>query len=783
MESEKFDSYIKRWHNVDTVDFVRSLLYEKESERITTEICISFPKIDFLAEKGYSILLVNPNPNLMLTIIENRQEIFNNVVFAFTNLTLAQLYKQRFVKSRIATVKIVPEGNIPQIIELNIDSNHYGRELKFLPTENNDVFDSFMLFSATNNPDEITLFNSLQDRVSLNADTYWFVPNVVFDSFKTDARRRIFNSYRNINIQILPHVKSPSGLKKFLFLQFSNDSHHSNQVEFIRWFREKTINKEEIIRRDPRTVSIPQEDFCCKNHTIIQFWDRNCFKTDKTKNDRLVHQFVHSPEISLWYSWSSGRGSFYYCAYPSASQQRNNPLPRGTRLSSKYSCRAKSLNDMTGIIYRRIFNDKSLREIIRKDILQQFRSKPISLKTFWFCYLDELQKISGFNMNDSVKLFISAKLSELNSEQVYDLKTIQEIFESDYSNLPQTDRVSLWKQLNIILNYASRVKNRFAPNPIGEFVQTLSEQDRGYQQVRQHMAKRSYERSEESLILEYLNKNWQKNVCLIGGAISFFTGMSNREVCALNWEDYHKIIDGHYQLWVTQKVDDSKEVVPFSIEEQSCYRRIPLVSILSHLFNQYYDFILEATGKTEINGKTPLVCTNDGTFCNRCMPDMLQKTKKDMEQAAGIESFELSTGQKSTDINKYGSDRFRSNFMYRATQTCLLSEAELNYVLGKRLPTTFARHYCDYTNDFAQTIIANKLERWAGTDKKQSETEQVARRSKVNAAKKLVVDSRNDRTFIQLDLQRGGRENVDITVLVEDSRSVDIIAYRSKEVK
>ena len=159
------------------------------------------------------------------------------------------------------------------------------------------------------------------------------------------------------------------------------------------------------------------------------------------------------------------------------------------------------------------------------------------------------------------------------------------------------------------------------------------------------------------------------------------------------------------------------------------------------------------------------------------------KDKEGYGTGSGDESFELSTGQKSTDINKYGSDRFRSNFMYRATQTCLLSEAELNYVLGKRLPTTFARHYCDYTNDFAQTIIANKLERWAGTDKKQSETEQVARRSKVNAAKKLVVDSRNDRTFIQLDLQRGGRENVDITVLVEDSRSVDIIAYRSKEVK
>ena len=37
---------------------------------------------------------------------------------------------------------------------------------------------------------------------------------------------------------------------------------------------------------------------------------------------------------------------------------------------------------------------------------------------------------------------------------------------------------------------------------------------------------------------------------------------------------------------------------------------------------------------------------------------------------------------------------------------------ELNYYLGLKKPDTFSQHYCDYTNNYVQLIMAKKLDRW-----------------------------------------------------------------------
>ena len=37
---------------------------------------------------------------------------------------------------------------------------------------------------------------------------------------------------------------------------------------------------------------------------------------------------------------------------------------------------------------------------------------------------------------------------------------------------------------------------------------------------------------------------------------------------------------------------------------------------------------------------------------------------------------------------------------------------EINYILGVDAPDTFSRHYCDYSNDYIQIGIIQKLKRW-----------------------------------------------------------------------
>ena len=65
-----------------------------------------------------------------------------------------------------------------------------------------------------------------------------------------------------------------------------------------------------------------------------------------------------------------------------------------------------------------------------------------------------------------------------------------------------------------------------------------------------------------------------------------------------------------------------------------------------------------------------------------------------------------------TDLNRYYSDIFLSNFRYHANHTCLMNRGEINYLLGIEQEDTYAKHYCDFTNDAIQFQMQRKLIRW-----------------------------------------------------------------------
>jgi hypothetical protein len=64
------------------------------------------------------------------------------------------------------------------------------------------------------------------------------------------------------------------------------------------------------------------------------------------------------------------------------------------------------------------------------------------------------------------------------------------------------------------------------------------------------------------------------------------------------------------------------------------------------------------------------------------------------------------------DMNKYNGDIFYTNFRHRANHICAFSRGELSYVLGNKGPDTYSQHYCDYSNDMIQYMMAQKLRRW-----------------------------------------------------------------------
>lgn len=65
-----------------------------------------------------------------------------------------------------------------------------------------------------------------------------------------------------------------------------------------------------------------------------------------------------------------------------------------------------------------------------------------------------------------------------------------------------------------------------------------------------------------------------------------------------------------------------------------------------------------------------------------------------------------------TDFNCYHGDIFLSNFRHKANHLAFMTMGEICYMVGVNAPDTFSRHYCDYTNDYLQKEIVQKLCRW-----------------------------------------------------------------------
>lgn len=321
------------------------------------------------------------------------------------------------------------------------------------------------------------------------------------------------------------------------------------------------------------------------------------------------------------------------------------------------------------------------------------------------------------------ELVRSASFSDLRSDAEITLADYQERMAAAFGERSQAERLRLWRQLNMLIGFAARSK-RFSPNPLGEYLQTLLERDAGYQQVRKSLAKRSYTLEEERLMLACLKAHLPMNGAFVGCAISFYTGMGNSEICALTWGDYRPIPEGDgKQLLVYKFLHPGGEVRKLGTEQRSAFRRVPVTAALGELMNQRLAFVKARLAEQGISctvtelEKRPIITTDTDDFSSLCTAVDLRKAKEIMESAAGIEPMDgsvlgIGQAQKTTDFNDYQADRFRSNFRYRALQTCLMSEAELRYLLGLSMPTTFSKHYCDYTNGFSQLILSRKLERW-----------------------------------------------------------------------
>lgn len=386
--------------------------------------------------------------------------------------------------------------------------------------------------------------------------------------------------------------------------------------------------------------------------------------------------------------------------------------------------------DLMGTMIEKLVlkNPHGIWSIIEQDTLKFYDNdlSDASLKTIWICTRGLLLNQNSYREDICIELFCgkSQELSNLHPKDAT---------EEEYSNALQKvigdkPATQYWKQLNVILRGAY-TKGILPDNPESDIYKIPRKTARNrIQEVRDALIQRSFTTDEmKNIILfstkmneEEKNPRCISNSLYLAPLIRLFTGISNRELCALTWSKFvYEPECDIYQLIITHTVADDLHLIHVLDQNPNKMRCIPIVPYLADLLNKRMDFLCEKTklDRTAIQN-LPIILSNEKRKKNRCNPDKASQICRQAVQFARKDKLPSMITlpdcdrEVDIDLNSYSGDIFAANLKYCLKNISKFTAGELAYILGIAPPDTYSAHYADYTDCIYQKIMFVKLKRW-----------------------------------------------------------------------
>lgn len=704
---------LREFRKTQILDLLRVMGYPKledAKELIAAEMGAVLPLLPQGQARKERTAIVFPSPDLIHRYLAYGSDA--EMVFVVSTSTLAQTLASEYDTARFGYPDVL--GRLQMVIP--IDDKH--PHIRYQSVEAG-LFGRIIVHAR---PQQRPPLDDLLSGLAAHLTDGGVLSCLMPQSELTGSFRAGLNvHYRVTRAILLPNSEKDPWRKKWLLLNLEQRPEAGEEAAVIM---SMACRRQDDAGQDytcfmPWRVTVPYHAWS-GDETALQLWNR--YRNKKPPGQaRDTRCYRYSREICIWYSWSNGRGGYYYYSAPNPGAAKAGSPGRGKRLTGRVEFRAADLDHAEALMGDRLLAEP-LYSVVCRDIRRAYSSRPISLKTFWFLSLDELEKRQLYIADKMAALFCSEALSNLILEEQPPSELFQAIMESDFAGKSKSEQVVLWRQLNLLLNAAVRA-GRIKQNPISEHVQTLLERDIGYRYARDNLAKKSYTLTEERAMLRHMNGRLPEDGRYVGAAISFFAGLDDREICALNWGDYHTIPEGPgKQLWVSGYIGRDGNKARYGNERAAAYRRVPVSGQLASILDRRKKYVwglLAAGGRiiTESDLSNLPIVTEDSAD-KRCGVSALKDVKQEMEAAANIPPLELTAeltdGVKTTDANEYYADRFRANLGYRLRHSCGMSDAESRYILGiSQSNNTYAKHYCDFTNGLVQLMLCRKLDRWA----------------------------------------------------------------------
>lgn len=650
--------------------------------------------VNIPAEKR--IMVINPSPY----VIEYIERIRKGCQYLVTDQTMADLYSKQYKESTF-----VPVSDDEKIRDI-------------------DLIIIFMQQADENNL--IRMMEIISERKV--AEAYGIIQTRFIDN-KDSALWKLLSQDKCVlhDIVVVPNQLSNSSPKKKCMVSMVKSSREKKTI--VHRAEYDPVSKE-ILLVDSGTV-ICQEELLkyATVRTLCLHIAGDDSTKKKTENVYATAQFYpFSKEIYVSYAIYPDERGYYGKAYYAATKNTQVPEIRGKSLTtrSEKGLRNKTKEEIIAALEFLPYESKMAAAII-SDITKNFLNaqKPVTLKTLWFCLREDLLKSRLYDDETMRRIFSGRKQLASIYPTLAVCEDIKKAIAEHFKDGEEIQELRLVKQVNLIIDAAIK-KGYLSENrvfPLLPIAQNRASKRQA--EVRQALAKRSFEAIEENKIIRYLMTRYRENSVYLAVAIRLLTGMSIKEVCGLKWDDF-RYDEGTkvYKLAVTKFVDNNGKLISHALEDNwEKYRVLPLGEAVSQMILSRKRHLVSMGIDEAVLIEYPIIMAQEridhirkGYKAEYCKPPVVAgKCREAVSKAEVPEHIIIlpeSGTEIETNINSFGGDIFRTNFRDKVLNDAGFGLDELNYYLGLKKPDTFSQHYCDYTNDYVQLIMAKKLDRW-----------------------------------------------------------------------
>lgn len=523
------------------------------------------------------------------------------------------------------------------------------------------------------------------------------------------------------------------------FLKFKSGNHHLkfNVTHY-------TLNKDgQYQALSPRLYSqnLSQEKFFGGKESVRKIFNEG-FKQSTRKTDqqrKTAELFCFTEEIFFYYtaSYDSKNNSYRVGAYavePRFLKDGSRDFESKVRLPLTHkNCRQSSkeeietwLNFEYPYSIRKGENLIDIRRAICSVYKQAYKNKPITLKTFVYFNKTPIKNRYGEKQIEILSCLCETVLGRTLIDNLSS-SIVNDVLDSLYESVDDDSKKYQAKALlSDLIDQAIKTKHASANQIKDEVIEESNLKDKAYYQSRKHLTIKYFSQSENIKLYKNIKKNLEKDSRYLGAYIKLVTGLESNIVCALQWKDFvplHDYNEDHdkYQLIIRKQLyNDGSDFTEFTKKE--LYRKVPCSEELTEVLLIQRQGVMNKSetqnekdvselsiveGEHLIGENTRVVSpTNLTTFCGK----LVKKLRKGYSLISEIPDSKKGTIE--TDFLSYGGDIFKSNFQHYGLYKANLNQGELDYLLGRKTDTPFARNYCDFGNDAAQLVLGVKQNRF-----------------------------------------------------------------------